>query len=186
MLVKKTLYLNLGELGGKMRTKFFGIALAGVFAFIIGCATGNQPLNWTKADAIDFSKQIKVEINTTVPVPEAEVAFIKGDIETKLKTLFTAAEGRKDYYQVKITITRYEEGNAFARFILIGLGQMYLDGTVDVMQGDSAVVVRNGNFNKNFCVGGVAGGMATMHNDMNSKVAESIADAFKTSQTGPR
>jgi hypothetical protein len=169
-----------------MRRILFGLMAVSLAACVIGCATGGQPLNWDKADVLDFSKSIKVEIKADVKIPENEIAFIKSDIEQKLLKLFPENKNLKDFYKITVTITRYEEGSAFARFMLIGFGQMYLDGTVDVLKGDTSVVIRNGNFKKNYCLGGIAGGMATIHDDMNAKVAESIAEALKSNQVGER
>lgn len=80
-------------------------------------------------------------LRTTIPQRVRNV--LKGD-----------PEGRKVYY-VKVVITRYDEGSAFLRFLLIGLGQMYMDGKVEVLEGDK--VVRKGSFYKQVRLGGLLG-----------------------------
>lgn len=165
----------------KKKSLLFTLLVAAFF--LSGCA-GNQPVIWSRADAVDFNKGVSVELTSTVKVPEKEMEFIKKDIETKLSKIFTGDNNSKDRNIIRVTITKYEEGNACARFILIGLGQMYLYGDIKVTEGNPPVEIRTGEFMKKYALGGIAGGMATMHNDMNSKVAVSIAEALKADKVG--
>ena len=111
-------------------------------------------------------------------MPDFEKDYIKTNIKIKLAPLFKN-DPNSGVYDLNVTITRYDEGEAFARFVLIGLGQMYLDGDVVLSDSQLQVKVREGSFNKNYCVGGWIGASATMRDDMTSKVGTAIAEALK-------
>lgn len=134
----------------------FGILLI-AFGILSGCTYGNQPVIWVKSGKLDYSKSANVEVTSKVKIPGQELEFLKSDIEKNVDTVFQGRKIVKDSYKVKVEITKYDEGSAFARFMLIGLGQMYLDGTVKVLQGNPPVIIRSGKFEKNYRVGGLEG-----------------------------
>ena len=114
---------------------------------------------------------------TSVDVPEHELEFMKNDIKSKISdSEFWSANPSE--YTLKVVIDKYDEGNAFARFMLIGLGQMHLNGTVELLVGEPPEVIKSGSFEKNYVVGGIAGGMATMHEDVVSKLGDAIVEAL--------
>lgn len=168
-----------------MKTKFKFIlrktqvyfSFIGFIFIMFGCAWGNQPIVWKTCESIDYNKSVKVNVNTLTAMPFYEIEYIKKDIEEKIKTIFI--NNSEGIYELNVTITRYDEGNAFARFMLIGLGQMYLYGDVKLIDSESQIVIRDGEFKKNYCIGGLIGGSATMRNDMTSKVGKAIAEALK-------
>jgi len=126
-----------------------------------GCMA-NQPVTWTKHGAVDLSKGGKVEVKAACEMPPTDLAYLQNDIQQQVDKVLTGKTDVPDAYKIDVRITTYDEGNAFARLMLIGLGQMYLYGTVDIKQGEPPVLIRTGDFNKNFCVGGLIGGTATM------------------------
>ena len=56
---------------------------------------------------------------------------------------------------------------------------MYLYGTVTLVDTTTKFTVREGEFKKNYSVGGIVGATATMRSDLSSKVGKAIADALK-------
>lgn len=153
--------------------------LAGVI-LCTGCAT--QPVVWQKAGAIDLTKSAKVDVGTACTMPPEEVTFLRAETQDRLNEVLASKDSATAPYKVKVVVTRYDKGNAFARFMLIGLGQMYLYGTVEVTQGEPPVVIREGDLKANYCVGGLVGGMATMRKDVLPNVAKSIATGMKSQQ----
>jgi hypothetical protein len=125
----------------------------------------------------------KVAVEASCEMPSADITYLQGDIQQKVREVLSGNPDLPDTYKVEVTITKYDKGNAFARFMLIGLGQMYLYGTVEIKQGEPPVVIRAGEFKKNYCVGGMMGGMASMQKDVLPKVGQAIADAIKKQQT---
>lgn len=161
--------------------KSMRILLVPALIFLTGCMA-TQPITWNKTDEMDLAKGGKVAVDASCEMPPADLAFLQTDIQEKVKAVLSGNENGRDAYKIEVTITKYDKGNAFARFMLIGLGQMYLYGTVEITQGNPPVVIREGEFKKNYCVGGIAGGMATMQKDVLPKVGKAIADAIQTQQ----
>jgi len=161
-----------------------GLVLLAAVVMVTGCAT--QPVEWKPgAGPIDSGKGAQVTVSAKCEMPNADLDFLQDDITKRVRDVLRGNNTAPDAYQVVVAITRYDKGNAFARFMLIGLGQMYLYGTVEVKQGDPPVVIRSGEFKKNYCVGGLAGGMATMQKTMLPKVGEAIAEGLQNPPAKP-
>jgi hypothetical protein len=169
-----------------MRGSIWLAGAAALFAVsALGCATGDQPVVWQVATPVDFGRGAAVEVVSNVPVPPGELSIMKQNIAVALGRVFRAPPaGGPDDYHVRVTITRYDEGSKAARFFLAGLGQMYLDGSVQVFTGDPPAVVRQGIFNKNYAVGGIMGASANMNDDMIAKVGPAIAAGLRAPAGG--
>jgi hypothetical protein len=76
--------------------------------------------------------------------------------------------------KIKVVITQYDEGNRFARFMLIGLGQIYLDGDVVFLDAASGQEIARYKVSKNFAFGGMYGGITGME-DVEKGFAKSVA-----------
>lgn len=79
-------------------------------------------------------------------------------------------------YELAVTISRYEKGNAFARAMLAGLGQIHIDGNVVVYQQPGGGKVAEFALNKTFAWGGIYGGTVTM-DAIEDTYAEAVAEA---------
>jgi hypothetical protein len=158
------------------RTNLVAILLSTTL-LAVGCATADQPVVWSKAQNLNLANGYRLDLKTHAPVPDAELSFMRQNIEQELNKVFRNRQS-PDQYWIRVTITRYEEGNAFARFMLAGLGQMHLEGDVHVLAGDPPTYVRVGTFKKNYSMGGVIGGMADMKDDVVAKVGKAIADGL--------
>lgn len=148
-----------------------------MFIFLTGC-TGMQPVQWKDSHTIKSMKISSIEIETLVHVPKHEIAFMKTDIEDKLKYANFWSEESSDY-TLKVIIDTYDEGNAFARAVFIGLGQMHLNGTVELLIGNPPKVVKTGFFEKNYAMGGVVGASASMHKNVVANLGNAIIDALR-------
>lgn len=157
----------------KLRT----ICLSVMFIFLTGCMA-MQPVKWKDTRTVNTIKISTLEIETLVDVPEHELEFMRTDIKNRLSHAQFWSEEPSEY-TLKVTIDTYEEGNAFARAILIGLGQMHLNGSVELLAGDPPKVVKSGYFEKNYVAGGIAGATATMHKDVVVKLGSAIIEALK-------
>jgi len=131
---------------------------------------------------MDLSKGVNVTVKASCEMPNSALAYLQKDIQQKVREVLSGDPDLLDAYNVEVTITKYDEGSAIARFILIGLGQMHLHGTVVIKQGEHPVVVRQGEFKKRYAVGGIIGGSATMKEDVLPKVGKAIAEAIKKQQ----
>jgi len=75
---------------------------------------------------------------------------------------------------VSIAFTRYDEGNAFARFMLAGLGQIHIDAAVTLEDGALPAVLGTYDVTKTFAWGGLYG-VATGIKDVEDGFAEAVA-----------
>lgn len=67
-------------------------------------------------------------------------------------------DGSSKTYEINLMLTRYEKGNAFARAMLAGLGQIHIDGTVTVYELPGKNQVGGFSVSKTFAWGGLYGG----------------------------
>ena len=88
----------------------------------------------------------------------------------------TAAEGAP--LRLEVTITRYEAGDAFARAMLAGLGQMHIDGVAVVSESDTGARLGSYEASKKFAGGGLYGASVTI-DDIEESFAESIAEGLR-------
>ena len=81
-------------------------------------------------------------------------------------------------YKMKIHFTRFDRGSAFARAMLIGLGQIRIEATVDIVDASGAPV---GEYKvaKDFALGGIAGATTNVA-DVEDGFAKSVAEIVKT------
>lgn len=160
-----------------MRRSFNFAIIVAICGLLIGCTCGNQPVVWKKSDTVDYSKKLIVNVSKGTRIPDDEIGFLKNNIESEVGKLFTNSQ--VGTYNLNVTITRYDEGEAGLRFLLVGLGQMYLYGTVSLVDTTAKITVREGEFKKNYSVGGIVGASSTLRDDLSSKVGKAIADALK-------
>ena len=78
---------------------------------------------------------------------------------------------------MKIHFTRYDRGNALARGILIGLGQIHIEGTVYIMDSAGQQVGQYA-ISKDFALGGVIGATTSVE-DVEKGFAKSVAEIVK-------
>ena len=111
-----------------------------------------------------------------VDVSDADLATInqkiKSDFQTEYPGVLVDASGATAD-KMNVHITRFDRGNAFARAMLIGMGQIHIEGTVDVVDGSGKAVAEY-NVSKDFAIGGVIGG-ATSVEDVEDGFAKSVA-----------
>lgn len=81
-------------------------------------------------------------------------------------------------YKMKIHFTRFDRGNAFARFMLIGLGQIRIEATVDLVDSSGATAAEY-KVAKDFALGGVAGATTSV-SDVEDGFAKSVAEIVKS------
>jgi hypothetical protein len=80
--------------------------------------------------------------------------------------------------QMKIHFTRFDRGNAFARAMLIGLGQIRIEATVELTDPHGMAVAQYA-VSKDFALGGVVGASTSVE-DVEEGFAKSIAEVVKT------
>jgi hypothetical protein len=89
------------------------------------------------------------------------------------------AEAAPRNMQVVLYVTRYEKGNAFARAMLAGLGQIHLDGTISVYQMPDRTLLEKFDLQKTFAWGGAYGASTSMED-----IEDTFADGVAATVTG--
>ena len=82
----------------------------------------------------------------------------------------------KREFEIPVLVTRYDKGNAFARFMLAGLGQIHIDGKVSVLLLPDRKKVAEFDIDKTFAWGGIYGGVTSIE-DVEQGFAEGVAKA---------
>lgn len=88
----------------------------------------------------------------------------------------TAVQGAP--LRLDVTITRYEAGDAFARAMLAGLGQMHIDGVAVVSDSGTDTSLGSYEASKTFAWGGLYGASVTIE-DIEKSFAESVAEGLR-------
>jgi hypothetical protein len=79
--------------------------------------------------------------------------------------------------EAAVIIKRYEVGNAFARFMMVGLGQMHIDADVVLYDHASKEKLTHFEVNKTFAWGGAYGGLTTIK-DVEVGFSKAVADSI--------
>jgi hypothetical protein len=172
-------------MGGNMKILVFVMSLIAL-AMLSGCATDAPTAEFKKA--IAESHRLCVIDTASVNVAAAQgitlddVARqrlenrIKQTIDDKKKTAPCKENVQRDFV-LKSTITKYDDGNAFARFMLAGLGQIHIDGDFALtMASKESESIAEFSVSKTFAWGG-AYGAGTGIQDVEPAFAEGVADA---------
>jgi uncharacterized protein DUF4410 len=113
---------------------------------------------------------------------------VKAEISAKHPGIWVAStppadpRGGANVANVKIVFTQYDDGNAFARFMLMGLGQIHIDGNVIFTDAASGRQIAEYKISKDFAFGGIYGG-TTRIEDVEKGFARSVAAILDTQQS---
>jgi len=150
-------------------------ALAGC-AGSISAPTAVQPLSADQKASLHVST-ITADAASGVEMSDGDFGLITQQIRNYIQNEapgVLADNGLK----MQVHFTRFDRGNAFARFMLIGLGQIRIDADV-LLQDATGATVAKYKVSKDFALGGVAGGMTTVE-DVEEGFAKSVAEVVKT------
>jgi len=172
------------------RSSIFGafavIALAVLFG---GCATTAPRATFTQAlekpHRIGVTDQliVKVEASKDVSIEDHEKQRLAQRIKQKIdmKKMNGAVPGGNRDFEIEVLLTQYEKGNAFARFMLAGLGQIHIDSHVSVVALPERTKVGQFDINKTFAWGGIYGGKTSIA-EVEEGFAEGVAAAVTEGQ----
>jgi hypothetical protein len=151
---------------------------------IVGCATTSpnatfvQTLPETNRVDVNDDVVIKVDANQGIGVVDSEKKRLSEQIKTKIDTLKqkNSSANSKSEYEINVQLTQYEKGNAFARAMLAGLGQIHIDAHVTMLSLPERKKLAEFDVNKTFAWGGIYGASTSIE-DVESGFAEGIAEA---------
>lgn len=167
-----------------------GLVIAiGAGLLLSGCATTSPNVAFRQAlpkdqrvDANDTA-DVKVEAAEGVFIDEYEKQRLARNILGKIdiQKLQNPDSSGKREYEIAVLLTRYEKGNAFARFMLAGLGQIHIDAKASVFQLPERMKVSEFDIDKTFAWGGIYGGTTSIE-DVEHGFAEGVAQAVTSTK----
>ncbi len=178
-----------------MRTsRVNGIALVVAISGLLlaGCATTvprpqfAQPVvpgfRITSKDLVSVNLSASPEVKILPYEEQRMVQEIEQDIQDLQKA--NRADGNLGAYEVDVHLTRYEKGSKFARFMLAGLGQIHIDGNIEVYSVPQHKLEESFTLQKTFAWGGIYGG-ATSIRDIEQTFAKGIASTVTGAEGKP-
>lgn len=162
------------------------VAISALVVLLAGCAgsvskpTVLQPLPSAQQAALHISA-ISADAANGVEMSDGDFGLIcqkvRGYIDQESPgVIVDPATGHG--LQMKIHFTRFDRGNAFARAMLIGLGQIRIEATVSLENASGAPVAQYA-VSKDFALGGIAGATTSVE-DVEEGFAKSVAEVVKT------
>lgn len=153
-------------------------------ACIVGCATTapqaryNMELSKEKCVAAQDTVIVKIDPATDVSMVDYEKQRMAQRIVEKVNAFKLKNNGGSDVkqYSIDVRVKKYDKGNAFARAMLAGLGQMHIDALVAMYTLPENEKVTEFEISKTFAWGGIYGASTTME-DIEHGFAEGIAEA---------
>ena len=166
----------------------YGLLGIGSIFIMSGCTATSSP---GLANAKVYTKDFKVDARDTVTVTVTNnktidiksegkkrlAKKIKQDIDLLKK--YNSVDNKNKRYLVKVHITKYDKGNAFARFMIAGAGSIHVDGIITVYDLPSKRKVKDFSITKTFAWGGIYGGATTI-----KEVGEGFAMGVAETVTG--
>jgi hypothetical protein len=167
-----------------------GSLVMACLAFLMaGCATtqGSYHISSPPPGEVKLSKYSNLYVDVTCSrgllspsdmnrIKNLIVENVPAQCSGKFKCVDQPAQGA-DAILAKVNITKYEEGNSLARFMLAGLGQMHIFADVTLSDYTSGDVLFQSEVKKTFAWGGMYGGTAQI-TDIEEGFAKAVAASF--------
>lgn len=176
------------EFGRNWRTSIVAYLLC---TTLVGCAgSASTPtlsgptLSTFNASTVPIGP-ISAEAEPGVPMASDDLQRVTQLVQSDLSAAYpervvpAAAAATPGEVKVDMTFTTYDRGNAFARVMLAGLGQIHIAANVRLIDATSGNVAASYDVKKTFAWGGVYGGSTTIE-DVEKGFAASVVDIFKT------
>ena len=159
-------------------------ACAAVIIMVAGCATTVPTPEFTK-QIVPESRMgakdeaaVKVEAGSGVAMLDSEKMRVAEKIKQKIDARkVTNSRNTTKTYEINLVMTKYEKGNAFARAMFAGLGQIHINADVAVFEMPERTPVGNFSLSKTFAWGGIYGGTTGME-DIETTFADGVALAL--------
>ena len=164
------------------------LLLAVVAMLAAGCASsagtataidGTPPADTTRFTRLSITATTKGDVPMMAEDRDRIVQRVEERITQRAMTRFSeVAPGlpaAPDTLHVRMVFTRYDEGNAFARFMGPGLGQIHIDAEVILAEGDGSTLLGRYMVTKTFAWGGLYG-VATSIKHVEEGFANAVAD----------
>ncbi|GAA0566347.1 DUF4410 domain-containing protein [Rhizomicrobium electricum] len=160
-----------------------------VLALLLGaCATSSTKPTVLQAMSAEQVQTLKLKTITATAAPgvvmtasdfERIVMKVKNELSATTPGILidpTSPEAAAAS-EMKLNFTQYDAGSAFARAMLIGLGQIHVDADIQILDPSGATTGKY-QVSKDFALGGVAGASTSIQ-DVEDGFAKSVAEIVK-------
>ena len=156
------------------------LSIAALSALLSACAgsvsapTAIAPLSPDQKANLHVS-DISADAQSGVAMSDGDFGIICQKVRSyiTIQSPSVLAEGTAAPLKMKIHFTRFDRGNAFARAMLIGLGQIVIEATVSLQDAQGTTVAQY-KVSKDFAIGGVVGATTSV-DDVEEGFAKSVA-----------
>jgi len=125
---------------------------------------------------VTCSKGVSISTSDADRIKDLIVKYVPTECPIPFKCIDQPDPG-KDTILAKVNITKYDEGNSFARLMLAGLGQMHIDANVGLTDYATGNQLFRSEVKKSFAWGGLYGG-STQITDIEEGFAKAVAASF--------
>lgn len=168
-----------------MRKALVVIYLALALVLLVGCASSAPKANFSRAIATESKVMatdnitVNVEAANGVEMLPSDKTILSEIIKQKVdqRKVSNMREGEKRDYEVDLKVTRFQKGNAFARAMLAGLGQIHLDAEVTLLRLPDRKEEGKFTMAKTFAWGGIYGASTSME-DIEKTFGDGVAAAL--------
>ena len=169
------------------QNRITGILVAS--ALVSGCATTAPEAHFTHTPpagtVVDSNDTVTVTVSAKpgIALIQQERDRLSQRIAARIDTLKqrNAAAQEPQPYRIEVLLTRYDKGNAVARLMLAGLGQIHIDAQITLFALPQNSRLAEFNVQKTFAWGGIYGGSTTIET-VEEGFAEGIAEALTQPQ----
>ena len=180
---------NIHEMGREMLMHVSGRIAAGLLVLLLAACAEDaarpvpvQPIATAQKSTLHLS-DVSAEAQQGVVMTPTDLQRIAEQVQAEIAAHYPgimvahggASEGST---KLKIVFTRYDEGSSFGRFMLAGVGQIYIDADVVLIDGASGQVLGKYQVSKQFAFGGWYGAFTRIQ-DVEKGFAKSVAEIFK-------
>jgi Domain of unknown function (DUF4410) len=159
------------------------LGLAGCASTVPKATFSHEIANNARVAATDQA-DVRVDAADGIKILPSETQRLSEKIKAKIDSRKVANSVDQDgprNYEIDLHLTRYDKGNAFARAMLAGLGQIHIDGTVSVYRMPEHTLVGQFQLAKTFAWGGIYGAATSMED-----IENTFADGVAASVTGQK
>jgi len=162
------------------------LAITAILFILSGCAGSpagvdivqplNSEVNLTQYKFLELIATSDEDILITNSDKERIVGLVQSKINEKNPDRFKFVNGEKlvsPSIKATINIRTYEKGNAFARAMLVGLGQIHIEGDLILEDISTNMILGKFDITKTFAWGGIYGGVTRIE-DVEDGFAEAI------------
>jgi len=157
---------------------------------LTACAATTTPPKVEQALTIDsavppYITNVTVETDLGVWASDSDCEDIRSRIQTLLAAQRPAAGtmAQMPAYRMRVGLSRFKKGSAGARMVMIGLGQIHIEGHVTLIDATGTIAGQY-KITKALVVGGIIGAMITP-SDVENGFAKSVVAAITPKPATP-